>query len=322
MKIFRLTEKDRELFLDMDPLLMMERLEFPGAFAMAAVMEGEDNKEDTPVGLIICIDTGKSIVVQWLCVAAGYRKKGVGEHLLAAVFDAAVKTGYATVCAYINEEYGRGLICQGEERYLHDRLFIETKPLAGEWVTDINTLKNIAVLTNKKPEAGNIRVVPLRALLPGDRRSALCVLSHKKYMASLYTIDDKFEYLDLDVSCLLYDGDELSGGLLVQRVRRINAQLQGDNVKKYIENVLYPVCMCIGSASGIKALLATVIEAAANKYSGDSEVHVLMNKGYYAPLMERILPDSRIDNKLLIAFVEDYQKQDDEFMLQMLLSLG
>lgn len=322
MKIFRLTKKDGELFLDMDPLFMMERLEFPGAFALAATVEQEGVNGDIPAGLAICMDTGKSIIVQWICVAAKFRKQGIGEHMLAAIYDTAVQLNYTTVSAYINKEYGRDLICQGEEKYLRDRLFAETKPLAGEWVTDIGSLKNIAISANKKTEAGNMKAVPLRVLPPGDRRAALRILSHKKYAASLYPIDGKLEYLDLDVSCLLYDGDELSGGLLVQRVERVNTQLQGGTIKKYMENVLYPVCMCIESASGIKMLLAAVILAAEDKYSADSQVHVLMNKGYYAPLLERILPDSRIENKLLIASVEDYEKQDDELTLQMLLSIG
>lgn len=321
MKILRLTKKDRELFLDMDPLLMMERLEFPGAFALAAVMEQKETDEDIPVGLVICLDTGKSIIVQWLCVAMKYRKQGVGEHLLAAVYNVAVQSDYATVCAYINTQYGRELVCTGEETYLRDRLFTETRTLAGEWVTDIRSLQNISIL-NGRTEAEKVKVMPLKALLPAERREVLRLLSGRKYAASLYPVADNLEYLDMDVSFLLYEGDVLSGGLLIQNVERINMQLEEGVLRDYTENILYPVYICVESASGVKALLTAVRKAAGAKYAADSEVHILMNEGHYAPLMEYILPHSRIESKLLIASVEDYLKQNAEPKMQIPLSIG
>lgn len=320
MKILRLTKKDRELFLDMDPLLMMERLEFPGAFALAAVMEQKETDEDIPAGLVICLDTGESIIVQWLCVAVKYRKQGVGEHLLAAVYNVAAQSGYTTVCAYINTQYGRELICTGEETYLRDRLFTETRTLAGEWVTDIRSLQNISIL-NGRAEAEKVKVIPLRALLPGERREALRLLSGRKYAASLYPVADNLKYLDMDVSFLLYEGNVLSGGLLIQNAERIDMQLEGGMLRDYTENVLYPVYICVESAVGVKALLTAILKAAGAKYAADSEIHILMNEGHYAPLMEYILPHSRIESKLLIASVENYLKQNADPKMQIPLSI-
>lgn len=99
-------------------------------------------------------------------------------------------------------------------------------------------------------------------------------------------------------------------------------QLQGDTIRNCTEKVLYPVCMSIESATGMRTLLDAVLTEAGVKYAADSEVHILMKKGTYAPLMERILPNSRIDSKLLVASVEDYQRQDQDFEFQVLLSLG
>ena len=108
----------------------------------------------------------------------------------------------------------------------------------------------------------------------------------------------------------------------MQSVERITTRLQKDVICNCTENVLYPVYICIESSAGMKVLLAAVSEAAGLKYAPDSEVHILMNKGHYAPLMERIMPASKIDSKLLAASVEDYQKQNTELGLQVLLSLG
>lgn len=320
MKILRLTRKDEALFWDMDPLCMLERLDFPGAFALAAVLEQEGTRGAIPAGLVICRDTGETIIVQWLCVSAKYRRQGIGEQLLAAVYDAAVQAGYTTVCAYLNQEYGRELLCAGEEIYLKDRLFAETRPLAGEWVTDIRTLER-AVLSNSKKNPENVRVTPLRTLPIGERKGALQLLQEKKRAAALYPVKENLQLLDADISCLFYEDGKLTGGLLVQSVERRNAQLQGDTVSYYTEHVLYPVFLCIPSIPAAKPLIAAVLKAAAEKYGADSEVHILLEKSTYAPLVENLLPGSRIKNWFLIASVDDYLEQEEQPELQILLSI-
>lgn len=321
MRIFQLTKKDYDLFLDMDPFLMMERLELPGAFALAAVLENEETGEDIPAGLAICADTGSSIRIDWLCVSMDYRKQGIGEQLLVSIFEIAVQLGYASVAAYINKDFGREFICSGEEGYFKDRLFTEVRPLAGEWVTATHALSQNPLIS-QKGDAAALYTEPLSALAPSERRKAIAFLTGKKYASSLYSVTEHMEYLDEDLSMLIYEDDRLAGGLLVQNVERINAVLQGTDVKYIKQNVFYPVYMCIESSQGVSALLNAVLKAADKKYSSDEEVHVLMYKGNYAPIMERISPDTKIENVLLIASVEEYLKQDDEAELAHLLTLG
>lgn len=323
MRIFQLTRKDRELFLDMDPLLMMERLEFPGTFALAAVLENEETGEDIPAGLAICMDTGKSIVIEWMCVSMNHRKKGIGERLLVSVFDIAAQLGYQTVAAYLNKDYGREFICAGEENYLEERLFTETKPLAGEWVTDIYSLSQNPMITGKSgsDKSDKIEIRPLAVLPPVERRRILELLMSKKYASSLYSIREHLDYLDSDLSMLIYEKGELTGGLLVQNARRVNAIIQGEEVKYLTQNVFYPVYMCIESSQGVSALITAVLQATTKKYAADGEVHVVMRKGHYAPLMERLSPDTKIENKLMIASVAEYLKQGEEAEISKLLTL-
>ena len=321
MRILWLTRKDEELFLDMDPLCMMERLRFPGAFALAAVQKQEGTKGEIPAGLAICRDTGESIIVEWLCVSEKYRRQGIGEELLAAVYDAAVQAGYTTVCAYLNREYGRELICAGEEGYLKDRLFTKTRPLAGEWITDICTLGN-AVLLNGKEKAENVRAVPLRTLTVGKRQEVLQLLKKEKQAEALYPVEENLQFLDADISFLLYEDGELAGGLLIQSIERMNAQIQGDTISNYKEYVLYPVFLSASSTLSAKSLVSAVLKEAVKKYGAGCEVHILMEKGTYAPLLENLLPDLRISSWLLVASVNDYLKQDEQPEQEMLLSLG
>lgn len=309
MKIVQLTRSDRELFLDMDPLDKMELLEFPGAFALAAVVEQEETGADIPAGLTICRDTGESMIVHWLCVSEKYRRQGIGERLLAAVYDAAGKAGYPTVCAYLNHEYGRELICAGEETYLKDHFFTQTRPLAGEWVANIRTLKN-ADLLKGKAETEAIRVISMRTLPQEERQAALRLLKKGTYAAGLYPPEENWKYLDADVSCLLWKNGKPAGALLLQSTARTTAQIWQESVSYYTGQVLYPVFLCMESVAGLKILLQTVLKQAEAKYGADSELHILMKKGTYAPLVERLLPDVRIENKLMIASVEDYQKQE------------
>ena len=54
MKIGRLTKEQIDFFADMDPLLMLERLEFPNCFALAATETDMQTREELPAGLMIC----------------------------------------------------------------------------------------------------------------------------------------------------------------------------------------------------------------------------------------------------------------------------
>lgn len=54
MKISRMTREQKDFFLDMDPLMMMHRLDFPNTFALIATLQNEEAGEDIPAGLMIC----------------------------------------------------------------------------------------------------------------------------------------------------------------------------------------------------------------------------------------------------------------------------
>ena len=76
------------------------------------------------------------------------------------------------------------------------------------------------------------------------------------------------------------------------------------------ENVLYPVLFCAGSEAEASTLLLSSIKAATEKYALDTDVHVILKNSIYEKLCTYILPEKRINSKLLIADVSEYKKSD------------
>lgn len=305
MKIVRLTREHRAFFLDMDPFLMMERLEFPGSFALAALEEKEDIKGDLPAGLMICSLGEDRLMIEWLCVAAEFRTQGVGEQLLIAAFEAAERGGLQTVCAYMNQAYGRELVCPYEEQYLKERLFASGQELPGEWITDIRTMAAHPYL-KQKPDILS-QAYALRVLSAAKLREGIAVLAGMKTVAMLYPVSGNSALFDPDLSFLLLRGDEVCGGVLVQSVVASGNEIRGDvSTPVTQEYTLYPVLFCATSEREACFLLVNALQAAEKKYAPDTDIHVILRSSTYAPLLEKLLPGKRIQSSYLIAQVEEY----------------
>ena len=72
---------------------------------------------------MICAKTDDCLIIEWICVAPSYRMQGIGGQLLSAAFDLAKQQQLPEVCAYVNREFGREMVCPGEEVFLGDHLF-------------------------------------------------------------------------------------------------------------------------------------------------------------------------------------------------------
>ena len=79
MKICKLKKEDRNYFLNMDPLMMLRRADFPNRFVLGAFRMDESTGTDIPAGLLIGCMEEERLIVEWLCVAAEQRLNGVGE---------------------------------------------------------------------------------------------------------------------------------------------------------------------------------------------------------------------------------------------------
>lgn len=309
MKISRMTREQKDFFLDMDPLLMMDRLDFPNTFAVIATQQNEATGEDIPAGLMICSLQGRALIVEWLCVAAAYRMQGVGERLLLSAFDMAAEGKLENICAYINDEYGRDLICAGQENYFRERLFEREQILPGEWLTDLRTLASQPFF--RRNPAASLQAVSLRKLSTTMIRDGVAKLAKMKEAAMLYAMNGSMDLFDADLSFFLLDGEKLCGGLLVQCVKRSLPDVHADIPVYWTENVLYPVLFCAKSESEASTLLLSSMKAATEKYALDTDVRVILKSNIYEKLCTYILPERRIHSKLLIADVSEYKQSDD-----------
>lgn len=309
MKISRMTREQKDFFLDMDPLLMMDRLDFPNTFALIATQQNEEAGEDILAGLMICSLQGRALIVEWLCVAAAYRMQGVGEQLLLSAFDMAAEGKLENICAYINDEYGRDLICAGQENYFRERLFEREQILPGEWLTDLRTLA--AQPFFRRNPAASLQAVSLRKLSTTMIRDGVAKLAKMKEAAMLYAMNGSMDLFDADLSFFLLDGEKLCGGLLVQCVKRSLPDVHADIPVYLTENVLYPVLFCAKSESEASTLLLSSMKAATEKYALDTDVRVILKSNIYEKLCTYILPESRIHSKLLIADVSEYNKPEN-----------
>lgn len=322
MKITRLEKAQRELVLDLDPFLMMDRLELPGSFALVAAVTDAATGDELPVGLLIATRQEGQLTVDWLYVVGGHRMQGIGEQLLVAVFEYAAQTGIPRLCAYFNDEYGRREICNDEKAYFREHLFVEEQVLGGEWMTDIRTL----AAQPKLCEKAALAAVPFRKLNVTQAGVAIRNLLAREACETLYQIQAKERYFDPDLSFLLHDGEVVRGGLLVQRVARSVPCVRDQTIIRAREEVFYPVLCCAPDDADVEALVAAACRSALARYDHGTEVRILLKSSRYAGIMNHLLPGRNVRNWLLVAQVDDYlhlQEHDSgELGQRRLLQLG
>lgn len=317
MKIGRLTKEQIDFFADMDPLLMLERLEFPNCFALAATETDMQTREELPAGLMVCAKSDDRLIIEWIYVAPSYRMQGIGEQLLVAAFDIAKQQQLPEICAYVNREFGREMVCPGEEAFLGDHLFNKEQQLPGEWLTDLRTLSENPYFKQQKEQLPF--VTPMQQLTRAKMREALDSLASLEGAAMLYSAAEAGAYLDEELSFLISAKGEIRGGILVQCISRNLYETVDDTlVQAGKEQVLCPVYFCAQSKQEEKALLLAVRQAAEKKYAPDTEVHIISRSNLCDRLMHEVLPEGGTPSRLLIADVAEYFdqiEQPDDYLL-------
>lgn len=320
MRIIKLTKQMVGYFLDMDPLMLVERLEFPGYAGLAAVDTDPATGDDIPAGLLIYSTQHTSIVIEWMFVKTEYRNRGIGEQFIRFMFELASKKNMSRVCAYFNQVFGRELICNNEENYFRERMFEQEEYLSGEWFTDLRTLSKQPFF-DKKPGDGSFSALPLRRIVSTELKPALDMLAESEHSIMLYPIEDRKHFFDADVSWLLHDKKRLRGGILVQCVPMDYADIINDKVEVVNRNVLYLVLFNAESEVDARILIYHAMESALEKYPKDTDIHIVIRSNVYKGLMERIFPGQSTQNKVLVASVKEYEKyKQDKAYYEALLS--
>lgn len=305
MKIGILMKEQRELFVDMDPFWMMERLELPGYFAMAATEFDEEENSELPAGLMIGEILSDKLIIEWIYVQNEFRNRGIAAQLLDAAFTIARKNNLPTVCAYLSEEWGRELVCPSEEVFLEAYGFGNRSSLAGEWLTNLRALSEQEYF---QQSTDNLPIVtPLQQLISSQARTALDALAGKEDAVMLCPINGQQALFDEELSFLLSSKGEIKGGILVKCLsRNRNEVREGKVVLLAKEKVLYPVLLCASSESEQQALLSAALQAAMKKYAKDTEAHILLRDDRLDPFLKKLRLDDAIPCSMLSANVEEY----------------
>ncbi len=306
MKISRLRKEHKEYFLGMDPLMKMERLSFPNAFAFAATVENEKTKTDIPAGMMICTLQEKEIFIEWLYVDPAFRMQGIGEALLVNAFDIAEKANLQAVCACFDGQYGRDFICHQEEIYFKQRMFETERMLPGEWLTDLRTL--VAQPYFAKISENLKQVIPLKKIPRSSVLKSIFALAEMAGSASVYPVEEMRRFFDEDLSVLKIKDKKICGGLLIQCVENDESDVHDKKTIKWKRHVLYPILLCAESEEDTKELLYFALQAAVKKYGKDADVHVIAKNQAQRELMEQILPGEGFESKLLLAEIASYTR--------------
>ncbi|MDD6038828.1 MAG: GNAT family N-acetyltransferase [bacterium] len=324
MRITCLDMAKRALVLDLDPLMMLDRLEFPASMALLATETDEMTQDALPVGLLIASMQDAQMTIDWLYVVPEKRMQGIGEQLLIEAYHFAARKGAVRLCAYFNEEYGRNQICADEKTYFFEHLFLKEQVLGGEWMTDIKTLE--MQMNRCANEVSEADCVSFRTLSVSQASAAIVTLQEQEACEMLYPMDAQTRYYDPDLSVLLTDGTQVKGGLLIQCVERITPQIKANKIIRAKENVFYPVLCCAWNEQDAWKLMSASLKRAVAKYSYSTEVRVILKSNRYAAVLDRVLPGQRVNNSLLTAQIADYygakEKDERELGMRRLLQLG
>jgi len=305
MKILQLTKNQTELFADMDPLMMSEKLEFPGHIALGAVEREESTMEDIPAGLMICSLQEDHLVIEWLYIATEFRGQGIGEKFLLMAFEMAADGNLRTVCAYVNQEYGRNLVCVGEEDYFKEHLFTAEQELAGEWFVDLRTL-SLQPFFKEKPDMGHYKLSSLAKLMSTQVREVMEILLHVEGVTTLYPMKKRSPFFDTDVSMLVYNKQEICGGMLVQSVPVEYSDIVDGKIAKKTKTVLYPILFCAKTEEAAKLLLYHVLQSVTEKYPKDMDFRIMLRNQEYKGLLNELFPMQQTKNKFLVADIAEY----------------
>ena len=275
MKITELRKEHRDFFADMDPLMFLERTEFPDRVCLVAFIGEEDDEKakgkDIPAGLLIYRKAKECLMIEWVCVRAQYRYDGVGSELVDKVFGIAQEKGMDTVEIYLNGEYGREEICPGEEDYIDDFLFGGEKKLFGEWLIETRNLLKSAVCSETDPKEFQCRC--LKDIAPSQLNSDLKTLVSKEEFNALYDMSEYgFGPIDRETGFISYMGNKPSGAILTV--------MSGET--------LYVTGFIASRKSEASMLARYAIKAAGKKYGGSQEVRIIKYTEDYTDIIEAV----------------------------------
>ncbi len=297
MKITEIKKEHLDLFADMDPLEYLERADFPDRICLGAFLENEKTGADEPAGLMILRKSEDSLTVEWICVRAQFRYRGIGSALMDHAYEMADETGLRKLHMYLNSDYGRSEVCPGEQDFIEEFNIDGFKELYGEWTTETRRLLKLPFM-----EHGCAPGMVCKSLKELDARITNEFLDRQyrnEDMDLLYTPQKQgIRILDEDTSVFSLKDGRISGALL--------AQMCGET--------LFVVGFLANSRSESELLLRNFIEKVKKKYNADQEIRIIKYTDLYVEIPEDFLRAGKINNRMYTSDVEKHFIAKERFV--------
>ncbi len=288
-----LTKEQMKSFEGMDPFLLLERTKFPGVYAIG-VIETDEDEDDIPIGLAICMASGADFIIEWLFVVKEMRGKGIAGRILDRIFEMAEDSEMENVCAYFTADYERYDVFSNAEDFFRRHSFNTEVKLGGEWYTDVRMLLKDEKMKQNREDP--VAVVPLSRQVSYKTREILNGISATRMGQTFFNKKGLPGSYDPKLSFIVMDKREITGAFLV----------------KLVDDVLYPTCIFAESEDELRSMINAMVDAARKEGRLGNELHLVMRLDEIDAMVEEVMPGRRIDNKVLVAKVESYGYSDSD----------
>lgn len=287
MRVLKLNRNEQQYFLEMDPLMLMERGNVGDSYVLGGVLEDESTGTDIPVGLAVCSETEDTLMIIWLSISSKYRRQGYASELMNEIILRAVEGKKKYIGAYFENSFLRKTLCLGEREFFQGRGFIRRQSLSGEWFSDVKTaLKQLNF--EKRPDGHSVNAM---SEFP---KTALA-----QYMTEIIANENTAVLSKLERRSREFD--EAVGQIMLDR----NGHVTGALLVDTIGDVLYPVAFLADSTEKQRELIYEALNAAAKKYGRDMPIHVILQTERFAGIMNSLLPEMALENYVLFAETEE-----------------
>ena len=255
-----------------------------------------DTDDMVPAGIMICSYVrADHLDIEWLFVHENYRNNEIGEELLIAAYDMAMKAKIPYVGVRMAGELAADENVERAADYFVARGFYRGTYVEGDWIMSAAKL-NDSPLASGKYRLKN--VFPISKASRADLRVFLQKNWKKLKQSPLYTYESAMQDMDQDLSMVCVNGDgEIEDILLVQRA--------GD--------IVYPLAIHMSHVSQkIFRGLATGLTDAAKSLSDDLIYHIVYSKRA-ASLMVKIFNSYvAVPTYLMLAPADFYEHEKED----------
>ena len=294
-KTVKITAENRKQMWPMDPLLLSDKLELKGYFALAAMPADGDDEACDYLGCVLCSYIREKLVIEWLYVHPEFRGMGVGEFLLNEVYEVAKDRRADRMFAYFSDNAVCEKYFAGSREYFENFNFTEDEELGGEWNFSLYGLNNALQNIKKVRTSENIRILSFGDLEKNLRKKLFEIL---ETVPSVYPVLERDRKLDKDISMVMLCNDEIAGYIICQSVcdEFQETDETGRIVKSEKDYTIFPLAADVNSDSKKYLLAKAALDAAKKKYSPATMVHVELRESRNGEYLATLFPESRIQN--------------------------